>query len=176
MTAPDIAARTPWDPDDLQNRAVNGCRFCARLQAEHGPDGLWFHEDGGGYHHWTEPDAELRQQRLASAQAALTNGLTVEVWELAIAAKESVRYVDHPDNDVAHYGISRYALRTIVRAVYQAGIAAGQDQSAALAQGLLDIAELAMPDTYFATDSRCELAREVLARHQQTEESTADHG
>ncbi|MEV4212549.1 hypothetical protein [Micromonospora sp. NPDC049662] len=33
----------------------------------------------------------------------------------------------------------------------------------ALAQGLLDIAGLAMPDTYFATDSRCELARAVLA-------------
>lgn len=32
-----------------------------------------------------------------------------------------------------------------------------------LAEGLLEIAELAMPDTHFATDSRCELARRVLA-------------
>lgn len=32
-----------------------------------------------------------------------------------------------------------------------------------LATGLLEIAELAMPDTYFWTDSRCNLARAVLA-------------
>jgi hypothetical protein len=32
-----------------------------------------------------------------------------------------------------------------------------------LAQSLLDIAEIAMPDTYFATDMRCQLARAVLA-------------
>lgn len=32
-----------------------------------------------------------------------------------------------------------------------------------LAQSLLDIAEVAMPDTYFATDTRCQLARAVLA-------------
>lgn len=31
-----------------------------------------------------------------------------------------------------------------------------------LAEGLLSIAEKAMPDTYFATDSRCKLARAVL--------------
>jgi hypothetical protein len=34
-----------------------------------------------------------------------------------------------------------------------------------LARGLLEIAHLAMPEAYFATDSRCELAREVLKRH-----------
>ena len=33
-----------------------------------------------------------------------------------------------------------------------------------LARGLLDIAAQAMPDTFFATDSRCHLARAVLAR------------
>ena len=31
-----------------------------------------------------------------------------------------------------------------------------------LAEGLLKLAELAMPDTYFRTDSRCVLARKVL--------------
>ncbi len=31
-----------------------------------------------------------------------------------------------------------------------------------LAEGLLEIAELAMPDSYFAEDSRCQLARMVL--------------
>ena len=35
--------------------------------------------------------------------------------------------------------------------------------SVRLATGLLEIAELAMPDTYFWTDSRCNLARAVLA-------------
>ncbi|WP_144022963.1 hypothetical protein [Asanoa hainanensis] len=43
------------------------------------------------------------------------------------------------------------------------GDAASPAAVAALAQGLLDIAQLAMPDTYFATDSRCQLARAVLA-------------
>ncbi|MEU1813218.1 hypothetical protein [Micromonospora aurantiaca (nom. illeg.)] len=38
------------------------------------------------------------------------------------------------------------------------------DEVRTLAQGLLDIAELAMPDTYFTSDSRCQLARTVLAR------------
>jgi hypothetical protein len=36
------------------------------------------------------------------------------------------------------------------------------DDARLLATGLLEIAELAMPDTYVATDSRCELARAVL--------------
>lgn len=31
-----------------------------------------------------------------------------------------------------------------------------------LAKGLLEIAELAMPDTYFQSDSRCKLARKML--------------
>lgn len=34
-----------------------------------------------------------------------------------------------------------------------------------LAQGLLSIAEQAMPDTYFATDSRCTFARGVLKKY-----------
>lgn len=37
------------------------------------------------------------------------------------------------------------------------------DVSERLARGLLEIAELAMPDTYFWIDSRCNLARAVLA-------------
>ena len=37
-----------------------------------------------------------------------------------------------------------------------------RDDLAALAQGLLEIAKVAMPDTYFATDSRCQRARQVL--------------
>lgn len=32
-----------------------------------------------------------------------------------------------------------------------------------LAQGLLEIAEMAMPDTIFQTDRRCQLARRVLS-------------
>ena len=31
-----------------------------------------------------------------------------------------------------------------------------------LAEGLLEIAELAMPDTYLATDSRCKAARDYI--------------
>jgi len=36
------------------------------------------------------------------------------------------------------------------------------DVARTLAAALLDIAEQAMPTTYFQTDSRCELARAVL--------------
>jgi hypothetical protein len=38
----------------------------------------------------------------------------------------------------------------------------GHPPLAQLAAGLLQIASLAMPDTYFRTDSRCQLARRVL--------------
>lgn len=34
-----------------------------------------------------------------------------------------------------------------------------------LARNLLRIAELAMPDTYFTTDSRCRYARAMLTKH-----------
>lgn len=45
-----------------------------------------------------------------------------------------------------------------------AGAHVTTDNAADLARGLLEIAEQAMPDTFFATDSRCILARAVLAR------------
>jgi hypothetical protein len=44
----------------------------------------------------------------------------------------------------------------------KAGTAITGAAAVALARGLLEIAEQAMPDTYFATDSRCLLARAVL--------------
>jgi hypothetical protein len=37
-----------------------------------------------------------------------------------------------------------------------------ETRAAELAQALLDIAEIAMPDTYFETDSRCQMARQTL--------------
>jgi hypothetical protein len=37
-----------------------------------------------------------------------------------------------------------------------------EPRAAELAQALLDIAETAMPSTYFATDSRCQMARQTL--------------
>jgi hypothetical protein len=44
-----------------------------------------------------------------------------------------------------------------------AGGNAGQADMRILAQALLDIAELAMPDSIFAADARCQLARAILA-------------
>ena len=41
----------------------------------------------------------------------------------------------------------------------------------ALARGLLAIAATMMPDTYYATDSRCQHARNVLARFKQLPKS-----
>ncbi len=43
------------------------------------------------------------------------------VWDTAMAAKEAVRYVDHPDNYQAVYGMSRYAVRALIAAAFKAG-------------------------------------------------------
>lgn len=39
-----------------------------------------------------------------------------------------------------------------------------EESAAKLAQDLLTISKLAMPDTYYASDSRCRFAREILER------------
>jgi hypothetical protein len=44
----------------------------------------------------------------------------------------------------------------------KAGTIPAADVAVALAHGLLEIAEVAMPSAYFATDSRCQLARAWL--------------
>ena len=41
----------------------------------------------------------------------------------------------------------------------------GSNPEIRLAIGLLQIAKLAMPDTFYARDSRCQLAREILSKH-----------
>jgi hypothetical protein len=38
-----------------------------------------------------------------------------------------------------------------------------QERVVDVLEGMLDIAKLAMPDTYYATDSRCVAARELIA-------------
>jgi hypothetical protein len=68
------------------------------------------------------------------------------------------------DNDVAW----RFAEAAIAAgADGMSGAARASDTAVeiALAKGLLQVAYLAMPDTYFASDSRCELARETLRKH-----------
>lgn len=54
---------------------------------------------------------------MAAADIELPEGLR----ETAIAAKDAVRYVDHPDNQSAVYGMSRYALQAVVAAAFAAG-------------------------------------------------------
>lgn len=71
---------------------------------------------------------------------------------------------DRPGTTDQPYGITLDATAAAER--IEAGSMTTVADLQVLAQSLLSIAELAMPDSYFATDSRCRLARAVLAREQ----------
>jgi hypothetical protein len=61
-------------------------------------------------------------------------------------------------------GDNREDREILAAAITTGTVAVDAHVAAELAAGLLEIAELAMPDSYFAADSRCQLARAVLNR------------
>ena len=56
----------------------------------------------------------------------------------------------------------QHALTDAEIARYSEGYSDGRAAAEAALRGLMEIAEQAMPDTYFATDSRVQAARAVL--------------
>ncbi len=61
-------------------------------------------------------------------------------------------------------GENREDREILATAVFTGTVAVDAHVAAELAAALLAIAELAMPDTHFATDPCCQLARAVLTR------------
>jgi hypothetical protein len=54
--------------------------------------------------------------------------------------------------------------RTVAAHDLAAGGSVTEDHAVELANSLLEIARVAMPGTFFVTDSRCQLARAVIAQ------------
>lgn len=106
-----------------------------------------------------QDEIEVDREEYESAKAAGELAEYLDVYTSDIETDESVLEPDGtvvtlPDGNV---------LPPVAAVMAVMAVNATSDEVRRLAQGLLDIAELAMPDTHFAADSRCKLARSVLA-------------